>query len=239
MQAVSTSPWKIEASQATFHAAGWQGEISLDFPERGLSLRHQRQPALAGLLAVDFPPPHLPLSKDCYSRQSDLVVVFPQRDQRRFTVQLDYRLLETTAVDCWIELWVSVQTYLLDSQPSVQVGCGLELSSLRWWDPDLQEVAVNRQEIPPGRPIAMVTGRSIDQQWEVAWMLHPRDQGDARWSVGEAIAPCSTQLFGHFMEKGVIRRGRMRCLVSSQPLTEARLAADYQRFADSPLPLTA
>jgi hypothetical protein len=239
MQAVSTSPWKIEATQAGFVEGGWQGQLALDFPERGLRLGRQGHSALDGLLAVDFPPPHLPLWKDCYSRQGDLIVVFPQRDQRRFTVQLDYRLLETTAVDCWIELWVSVQTYLLDSQPAVHVACGLEPSSLRWRNPDLQAVTVHREGIADSQPIAMVTGRSIDQAWEVAWMLHPRDQQDTRWSGGHSPAACSAQLFGHFMEKGVIRRARMRCLVSAQPLPEARLAADYQRFADSPLPLTA
>ncbi len=52
------------------------------------------------------------------------------------------------------------------------------------------------------------------------------------------VAKGKLRLFGNFMEKGVIRRGRIRCLVSSAPIAAAQLQAAYEQFADSPLPLT-
>jgi hypothetical protein len=71
------------------------------------------------------------------------------------------------------------------------------------------------------------------------WLIDPRDQLQAE-RVGERDdGELSIDFFGQFMEKGVIRRARMRFLLGHISSENYSLKAAYQDLIDSPLPLTA
>ena len=69
-------------------------------------------------------------------------------------------------------------------------------------------------------------------------LVHPMDQSDTvlehdkdeHWTL---------VTFGRFMEKGVIRRMRLRIVASNDTISDSQWLAWMQSFADSPLPLTA
>jgi hypothetical protein len=211
------SPWKLVGGQASFVTDQWEGRMDLTKPSSGLSLAFANRPRLNSLLAVEFTTPNEPFLKDCFTRQGDLIVAYPQREHRNFSLQLDYRLVESSKAQLLLELWVSIQTYLLDTHPSVRIICP---------GSDSPATASN--------PIVASVGDS-----SIAWFVHPRDQSDTKLVVDKSKSRVQAQLFGHFMEKGVIRRARMRCLVSQSPLSQSVIDEAQAQFASSPLPLTA
>ncbi len=211
------SPWTLVDGRANFDVGQWNGRFDLAKPTAGLSIASQSQATIKGLLAIEFDHPHEPFLKDCYVRQGDLIVAYPQRENRQFSLQLDYRIIESSKEQLLLELWVSIQTYLLDSRPLVKVVC------------------------PGGVAPAKISSPIVGSvgNFSCAWFIHPRDQGDSKVTANEMSGHVSAQLFGHFMEKGVIRRARLRCLVSLKALSQAAIDDAQSQFAASPLPLTA
>ena len=240
--------WKIEQSQSEFRFHGWEGSFNLSHPEQGLHVTAQNGLKLENVLGVTFPNPRQPFLQDCYTRLGDLVTAYPQRDSRKFNVQLDYRLLDATPESLLIELWVSVQTYLLDSHPSVSVRCALDSTTVTNYIADEMggltvenadnETASDTTPSIPIRHRAVIRGQTTEKNLHLAWFNHPRDQFDTTWSKQTGEQNDEAHLFGHFMEKGVIRRGRMRCWIHQKPIHLAGLQEQYHLFAGSPLPLT-
>lgn len=249
--------WKIDDNHATWDASGdWNGTLDLNHPELGLQWKADAVVS-ASLVGVDFVEPRVPLLSDCFIRQNDLIAVYPQRDSRRFTVQIDYRLLENvnSGSDLLIEMWVSIQTYFLDTHPQLRI----RLTDQHLMDGDIDcwtskgESLVNlggpskwaevsdpiRPKVSGSPDLAAVTAKLPVEHCHVAWLLHPRDQADSTWSFVQDSWGANVSLFGHFMEKGVIRRGRLRCLVSRSAISKEVLGRHYLDFVRSPLPLTA
>lgn len=220
--------WKLEGHIAQLGAGSSAWRFDLNAPQLGL---HRADAASeAGLLAVQFASPHDPLAEHCFTRYGDLIATYPQRPERAFSVQLDYRSLDPRDivpgfdghVELAMELWISVQTYLLDSHPLVSVAIGTC---------DQESLQSDRTD---GSRAWMQGYVARLDRYITAW-LHRRDQADAQ-GLDE---PLGWRLMGHFMEKGVIRRCRLRAIVSAHPLTPAQIHAGDAAFAASPLPLTA
>jgi hypothetical protein len=94
-----------------------------------------------------------------------------------------------------------------------------------------------------GVSIAAVVARPHAGHPAIAAFVHPCDQSDADFSV-EGTSEVGTigitmlRLFDRFMEKGVIRRARLRMLLSPSSIDDDALFKHYQHFANSRLPLT-
>ena len=247
--------WKLDQSQAEFRFNDWHGHFDLAHPEQGLQIVGPGNSKLNNLLGVFFTQPHQPILQDCYARQGDLIVVYPPRELRKFHLQLDVRLLESTSESLLVELWISVQTYLLDNHPAVKVGCPVLPTNVDVYR-DSPWAMLERDETGllvadrlvaadplvatvERKKIAVIHGQFPDLGMNIAWFNHPRDQVDTAWSQATDKNGIEAKLFGHFMEKGVIRRSRMRCAISNKSQSQADLESAYQAFVASPLPLTA
>lgn len=150
-----------------------------------------------------------------------------------------------------VELWISNYTFALDTNPEVDTRCFtlsdedaalLQLYEADGGEGDLSPCATADSD---GLSIAaaVLAGRG-GRGCDAAAFVHPTDQIDSQLLVtgqergaGESIA-VQLRMFGRFMEKGVIRRARVRLLLSPDPIDEQTLAAHYADFAASPLPLT-
>ncbi len=227
--------WQLSSSTATLSTSFWSGVLDLENPQNGLSLESDN-----GLKSNLFPislmqTPATPLLSECFVRQGDLIVVYPQREGRPFSLQLDYRILPieshiqsavTTAANplekgLLVELWISLQTYLLDTHPTIEM-----------------DLHLNRTSAPPStHPIAILSGTCPPSGLHVTYFVDPHDQRDTKWRHHDVHHRAT--FFGHFMEKGVIRRARLRCLVTRMPVCSDFIADQYQQLVESPLPLTA
>jgi len=227
--------WQLSSATATLDTGTWSGALDLENPQNGFSIESDN-----GMKTSLFPlaipnSPATPLLSECFIRQGDLIVTYPQRDGRPFSLQLDYRILPieshivsklTVAANplekgLLAEIWISLQTYLLDTHPSLEMDLHLDPTSAP----------------PSTHPIAILSGTCPPSGLHVTYFVDPHDQRDTKWRHHDVHHRAT--FFGHFMEKGVIRRARLRCLVTRNPVCSDFIADQYQQLIESPLPLTA
>ena len=150
---------------------------------------------------------------DVYVRQNDLIAMFPESAPWRFGYQIDMRVLDDSPVGTLsVEIWLSVQTSLLDSHPQLELhlaGERFDSAADRYW-----------------------TSKSL----RIGLLVHPLDQSDCHLEQrGDEL---TMRVFGRFMEKGVIRRMRFRLIVANRSQTAEFWQNRFDEFSKSPLPLT-
>ena len=95
-------------------------------------------------------------------------------------------------------------------------------------------------ESQSGPSADLSSGLYLFQDKTLGIMIHPLDQSDSMLERDEA-GDWTLVTFGRFMEKGVIRRARwlLAWSTSKAPLSVSTIDSVHERFAESPLPLTA
>jgi hypothetical protein len=210
-------------------------------------------------VAVRPIPYHTPTPEEIYARQNDLICRYRQADQDAFSFQLDWQLLPPQGpFELGAELWLSVQTNLLDTQPMLEVA-SRSLGKSAWQvfsHQQLSDSTLADDTAPHRGPAALVCRLATPEGHRLSglWLIEPTDQRHSSLCVEQPLETqdngdgknqaASSQvvricLFGHFMEKGVIRRGRMRFLLASSDMKHEDICSAYEHFSNSPLPLTA
>lgn len=214
----SNSPWTLEGTRATLAHCGLNALVDVAAPSRGLAQLSWNGAALGGhLLGVDAgiaAPPD-----DAYVRGADLVVVYRETTERPYTVQVYWSAGgEADRGEPILDATISIQTRQWEAYPRVSV-----TSALGGADAEaLDDSALIR--------------RSPGADWSYVEVAPPLDfRLDASGDAGGMVWRFSD----HFMERGVIRRLRVRGAVVPRKGDEAaarRLQAAL--LADAP-PLTA
>lgn len=182
-------------------------------------------------------PQHALRASEVYVRENDLIVRFEQSSEDQYALQLDWQLLEgIPSVVHGVELWVSIQTNLLDSAPELEICSDGEFAGWRIY----QHAMLADQPASADRPhtAAALTSSGTGGTTRL-WLIEPSDQLQTQLLTSADEAVQRVKLFGQFLEKGVIRRARMRFVIIDGELSTAKLQALYHDFANSPLPLTA
>ena len=177
--------------------------------------------------------------EESYARNQDLITRFAQSDNDTFGFQLDHRALPGTQPEVIVslELWLSVQTAHLDSEPIIQVTCEGPESQATWQQLTHEELASDsRAPSASAGPAALV---SQAQGQTGVWFIEDTDQCHAAVLPSSKDTALGVEMFGHFMEKGVIRRARMQFHLVSEVASASLIKSLYKEFCDSPLPLTA
>ena len=161
---------------------------------------------------------------EAYVRQGDVIASYPESAPWRFGYQLDIRSSHEIGIQdgkdngvLTLEVWLSVQTSLLNSHPELNVNIeGDSFSHLG-------------------------NGFWLDSNSRVALLIHPLDLADCKIDSPVGSGPnrqILMKVFGRFMEKGVIRRMRFRMLVADAPSSREFWQDCWNEFSESPLPLT-
>ena len=223
--------WSLTQQVATLQIGAWQWLFDLAQPRSGVQVGPRAGGPAAQLLQVVPSPQHACQIEDSFARGSDLMVRYGQSESDSFAFQLDFRAVPRDALgpfECGLDLWLSVQTQLLDSHPTLEVRS--EVAGARWSATDSD-----------GRPAASDALAALScraSSVAVAIFIHPSDRCQAELLSATEATSSRVRLFGNFMEKGVIRRGRVRCLLGHADIDQRALSAAYASFAASPLPLT-
>lgn len=225
--------WSLNQQSATLQTSGWQWTYDLARPSAGVQVIPSREQAEWQLLQVIPAPAHARQIEDYFARGSDLMVRYGQSESDSFAFQVDFRSVpagDLGPFECGLDLWLSVQTQLLDSHPTLEVANSVPAGS--WSAADSE-----------GRPAAADTLAALccrTPSAAIAIFVHPSDRSQAELLGADAGSGSGNRirLFGNFMEKGVIRRGRLRCLLGHAAIDPSALATTYANFAASPLPLT-
>lgn len=166
----------------------------------------------------------MPQLSESYVRGEDFVLHYAQQESDSFGLAVQVTPIEANGRMAVIQLTISLQTELLDSHPAIELSAAaVDDHSDRSLNP-----AVIGPRLLPVRDEQDVYGTVL---------LSPRDQQAAEdCSGGEALR---VQLFGNFLEKGVIRKSRPWVVVwRGGPPEAAEIGTLYQRLCQTPLPLT-
>lgn len=228
--------WTLSDGSACVSFGKWTAELSPTQPSQGLRVG-KPDTASWSVLAVHPHPSHSLQPEEVYLRQSDLIARFDQSPGDAFAFQLDWRLLPLEEqVLFGVELWMSIQTDHLDSKPVLRVSsrtsCGEPWEVLR----HQQILSQDGGDQSPQGPAALI---ARPEGYTGVWLVEPSDQRQAELVSTSADSEQCVELLGHFMEKGVIRRARMRFYLIEGVVSAEQLRAVYQDFSNSPLPLTA
>lgn len=195
-------------------------------------------------LAVQPLPEHSLVPEEVYVRQQDLIARFGQGPNDLYSLQVDYRLLDAPAgFDLALEVWLTVQTTLLDGAPKLLLTSNGQGEWSSWNHSQLSVGADASQSADSGwsathhaaRAAMLLGGPSCS----CLLLIEPRDQSQLTWKSESAQSMQQAEIFGTFLEKGVIRRARLQLLATRRSIQQddVKIAYDFLRKRD--LPLTA
>lgn len=229
---VPTTTWTLDGHSA--RTVG--GEVALDEPTSGL--RTSTDDMLLGLdLRIASGGPRL---VDHWVRGEDLVAVYEPTDPRRLRATAMWRRHDRR--ETAVELVVSSQTSLTESDSSVAVVCDLAGGTIHWatqrpgdptaitdWQP------LTAASSCPAEATCLLVKRPADT---VLVAVHPADARRVTVRATHDRVVVSCWLFSTAIEKGVLLRSRV--LAATGPVTDTAWATSMAAdFLASPPPLTA
>lgn len=225
--------WHCDGHSATFRGESIVASTDLTRPDKGLADVSFRGETLdvGRLLGADWQPTGGDggeTIEDHYVRGRDLVVTYAQTPSRSVRPQLYWRVydevgpLGQTSIECI----VSMQTSLLDSNPAVDL---------------VTEFEPREWRILASRQLDGAALVELSPTLAVLLMPHPNDLAESTIAL-----PAGTdeplrvrfRLFTEHLEKGVIRRGRVRACLFSQVPSQQDCGDAYREFRESAPPLT-
>ena len=223
----TNDPWFLQGSQAKLACGALLAEIDVERPTRGLHNLRLGVEKVAGYLMgvnvaaenADDEEPWQPA--DVYTRGNDLVATYREPLGQPFTLQVYWRVVAPkNRQSAALESIVSIQTREWEAHPHVTLTSALAVHSARLENGGVIFRSHHNwayvEATPPGDFIPSACESNSPN-------LHA-----ARWAYGN-----------HFMERGVIRRLRLRGVIV--PIAEAGDAIEQLRadLIAVPPPLTA
>lgn len=172
----------------------------------------------------------LPEAGEQFVRGDQLHINYPQGNGR-YAVRLVLKPIESNADRLVLESMISIQTDLLDSHPKIDID--VNCSSIDSIVPsDLS--GDDEVEGVGSAPISVAVGNG----YCTSILLGPHDRPFTTNHSNDMLL--RLRLFGEFLEKGVIRRGRPWIVIDLNGATtpESRLEALLAQLCQSPVPLT-
>lgn len=241
--------WKLDGTVAAIHLQTFSAALDVARPHLGLELKAHPQPGAAvtgHVLQVQFPvPPAADELQEHWTRCDDLIAIYAQTKVRQFQPEVYWRLVRTQDTPAGIELIVSVETSLLDATPATGVSSRMPAGQVLWLN-DLQQPELGMElragteltDAHRANGIGLFVFRPAGIGLSYVEMVHPSDflSASIRWEGETAVL--QSQLFHESLEKGVIRRGRVRGVLVAREADRITACQLFREFADSRPPLT-
>jgi hypothetical protein len=222
-----------------------QGRVDAHRPEFGLheiSFGGDAFPAWR-LLAPQLADPQAPLTlAECYVRGDDLIVTYTE-EREKLRREIYWRVLNAPPFRAaGVESIVSVQTSLLHSHPQLMMTSRLssgEIGRLQRGDQfEFFAAAAGQWQCTRDDGPGVFMWRPSGAGISYVEMVHPSDFQHATLSAESDHTWIVHSLFPESLEKGVIRRGRVRGWFVHRD-GDVNIASDlYQRWLSEPPPLT-
>ena len=198
--------WQLDDTSAALCCPGFSAQVDLLDPRAGLSGITRNDLPIDGAVLGVAPGNDTAIAEcdihDAYVRGNDLVVTYSETEQRPFSLQVYWRATAAEQGVTELDMILSLQTELLESFPGVAVETVLPAGKHA-------ELTVDASE--QSRALAGILFRAAEANYSYAEITHPEDRGELTHERGEdSMLHLRRQLGGHFLEKGVIRRLRVR-----------------------------
>jgi len=215
--------WQLTANTAKLRTSQLNAQLDLRNPLQGLHHLSYGSTALEGsVLGVTTSDNSVGENanvEEAFVRGNDLVATYRTGGDRRFSLQVYWTVTPHENGVVVIDTLLSLETSLLESFPRV----------------------IMKSELPGTKILQLQDSRndlvlrSVDKNWSYAEMSHPEDPGNLQIDEKGVI---QRTLGGAFLEKGVIRRLRLRGAFLPQD-NDLQLASECQaELATETPPLT-
>ena len=244
--------WRLAGSIGEFTAGAFSARVDVSRPELGLQhVALHGRPLDARLLCIgrDAAEPsarHWPVA-DAYVRGGDLVAAYRPQDDWPFLPQVYWRANASASTGeplCSLSLFISVQTHLLDTWPRIQIQSQVPadeslLIAAGGAAAAATSLSSGQHTIRPTTGPACVLQRLASQQFSYAEIMPASDFRELS-IASDAKGSCGTrwELFGDFLEKGVIWRARLHAILLPRENDIALARAFCLALEKRPLPLT-
>lgn len=219
--------WSVQHAEAQLTVGELSGQVQVASPQAGIHDLVVRGARLEGhVLAVsrasenDWP---LRLGES-YVREQDLVAMYEPATDWPYAPQIYWRAEDAAAGKAMLgalSLLVSVQTHLLDTCPRIAVTTQLPAEEL----------------IQVGE--GCLLWRLADGELSYAEMMLSSDYRELKIQPGsQRMHSASWELFAEFLEKGVIRKARLKAVLLPRENDVALAKGCYEALSQQPLPLT-
>jgi hypothetical protein len=241
--------WQLDGTRAYLCAGGWTAGVDLTDAISGVAVKHATIDESSNILGVAVPTAQGPLGPptDWYAREGDLVAIYPEAKNRPFRVTIYWSTSPPTAGikgSLQFDLVISVQTEQLgiearvDAISRVPARCVWASADAEWSNPrqvllgEGEALELNRGSFLPAILVEIDPTHSyLESVAEIDFL---------GCTVSRARSSCVVRqrLLDEIMEKGVIRRVRVRGLLFAGPQRFELPADAYRRFTAEKLPLT-
>jgi hypothetical protein len=254
---MQSSPWRIDGRHARLEGVELSAEIDLFDPSGGVTVTAAAGAKLADVHLFKI---RLPAggrlqatNVESFARGDDLIAIHSERPDNPFRAQIYWRLIRSIpAFDqsgvgrsiAALELILSIQTSLLDSDPALDVETKLPSTAVSQLTDNVSARFVERSgtasgiEVDPGSGVGCFQMANVGGPVSYVEMVHPADFRHSTLDAGPRCLRLSHRLFAERLEKGVILRSRLRCFFVPADCSPATIAAAYEEFAASEPPLT-
>jgi len=225
---MQSSPWKIEGFSAGVETTDFSATVNLSRPDLGLTNVRLRNAALseARLLAIVSLTPRQngdSTLSEHYIRGADLVARYAETSGRDLSCQVYWQPLGGDEIPgVGIDVLISTQTSVLDSDPDTVVSSDLPVEAAYRladheagrFEPLSVSANESRNAVPDG-VAGLFLFRLPGNRFSYAQMVHPTDFLGADLVAptgGTGATRLNCHLFRERLEKGVIRRARVRAV---------------------------
>lgn len=245
--------WQLEAAadvkdgdprRAIYKSADLSFALDILRPCDGLQDLQFNENTVSGLTSLQISPePPTPKSGETviesYVRGDDLLVNYAQTPARTARPQIEWTSIHTADVH-GVQATIAMYTSLLDSDPTVRTRsvfpAGSLVQPLADGSGEVHELSAGDQV--QADSLSAFIFRPEGADWSYAEILFPSDfQGAAIVKSSDGLA-MEFSLFPEFLEKGVIRKGRIQALFLQRSNDVATVLAAHERLANAPAPLT-
>ena len=242
--------WKLDGTDGCWEIAGTATRVDAAHPDQGF-LSSASNGRFMQLLPSEASAVKSLKLAEVYGRGSDLVALYEPLTPHQVQPSVYWRgRWDEGRQAVGVEMIVSMQTSLLDSNPETVVATGMPIGDV--WGPVTDEKVDSLQRLEytqfplvlaedgkSHRP-SLVVYQPRDTPFAYVEMVHPADCVATQVELnkwGESWA--TTRLFSERLEKGVIRRARIAGWHIPRKSDVLRTAWElYTQFAAEPLPLT-
>jgi hypothetical protein len=257
--------WLLDAPHATLRSRALRGELDVSRPELGVSRLTINQQACAGSLfgvvrcaadrigqsAVDdVELGQLPSQElaDMYVRGNDLVAAYQPTEAWPYATQLYWQVSDASCAPALlssVSLLVSLQTHLLDTWPRMCIDTHLEAVEIAHVDcasplaNAIGMLPLGTNTIRSDTEACCILYRLAGMPISYAEMMPGSDMRSVTISrANDGTCHSRWELFAEFLEKGVIRRGRMHSIFVPRDDDIGLARAACNELQRRPLPLT-
>ena len=233
--------WTIRETFGTLATPLVSGEVDLLFPWHGFSPAAMKAAHVALLKvftrAAAGPTPETLV--ESYPRGTDLVATYAQTPERNVRPQVYWRYVEASAQVAGLELVLSMQTSLLDSAPATSLESTLPAGEVIPLSIDGSPLALagDAWQTDSVAPRAVLF-RPQHLGASYLEMVHPTDFAGVQIASAAELPTVRWHVFPERLEKGVIRRARVRGLFLPREHDLQHAREQIEAFVLSPLALS-